>query len=105
MSKNICLACILTFALVACESEDGIISQVATQLGAANENPCAEQLEFQNELNGSPDDTRQSAVEVEGEIIVTEEHWYADSEMILFYTYADGGEWCNVWNENGVSWN
>ena len=75
-----------------------------TQLGAASDHPCFEQFEYQFELNGSPADTRTRTEVLDGETIMTEEHWYPTTQMILFYTYAESGEWCNNWNENGVTW-
>ena len=72
MLRKLALSCLLTIALAACESEDDIVKQIVTQLGAANEHPCFEQFEYQFELNGSPADTRKSSNTVDGETIVTE---------------------------------
>ena len=104
MFKKIALSCLLTIGLAACEGEDDIVKQIVTQLGAANEHPCFEQFEYQFELNGSTAETRKSSETVEGETIVTEQHWYPEAELVEFYTYVEGGQWCNNWNENGVDW-
>jgi hypothetical protein len=104
MYRRLALSCLLTIGLAACDSEDDIVTQIVTQLGAATEHPCFEQFEYQFELNGSPADTRKRSEVLDGETIVTEEHWYPATQMILFYTYTEGGDWCNNWNENGVSW-
>jgi hypothetical protein len=105
MINKLALTALLTLCLSACDGESTIVSQLTTQLGAAGDHPCADQFDYQFELNGTPDDTRQSSSVVEGETIFTEQHWYEDTSMILYYTYAEGGNWCNNWNENGVSWN
>ncbi len=104
MIKKLVLSAIVVFGLSACDAEKDLVSKLTSQLGAASEHPCAQQFDYQFELNGTPDDTRQSSSDVDGETIVTEQHWYAATQMILFYTYAEGGAWCNNWNENGVSW-
>lgn len=104
MIKKLALSAFATVCLAACDGDETIVSNLTTQLGAASAHPCDEQFDYQFELNGTPDDTRQSTSIVEGEAIVTEQHWYADTSMILYYTYVEGGNWCNNWNENGVSW-
>lgn len=75
-----------------------LLLKIVTQLGAAIEHPCFAQFE----LNGSPAETRKRSEVVEGETIVTEEHWYPGTEMILSYAYAEGGQWCNNWNARQV---
>jgi len=104
MYRKLALSGLLVLGLAACDSEDNIVTQIVTQLGAATEHPCFAQFEYQFELNGSPAETRKRSEVVEGETIVTEEHWYPGTEMILSYAYAEGGQWCNNWNESGVSW-
>lgn len=105
MVKQIAFGALLALGLTACDSEKALVSKLTTQLGAASEHPCASQFDYEFELNGTPDDTRQSSAEVDAELIITEQHWYSGAQMIVYYTYTEGGTWCNSWNESGVSWN
>ncbi|MEM7256456.1 MAG: hypothetical protein AAF404_03605 [Pseudomonadota bacterium] len=105
MLKQLAVSAALTVSLSACDGDKDLVSRLTTQLGAAGEHPCASYFDYEIELNGIADDTRQSSTELDGEVIVTEQHWYGSLEMIVYYTYAEGGTWCNTWNESGVSWN
>lgn len=74
------------------------------EIDAATIDPCANDFAFQRELNGVPDDTAVETSNAAGKSLITEMYWYADTSMIVNFRYADGEAWCNVWNENGVSW-
>lgn len=102
--NKLALSAALAVCLSACDGDKTLVTQLTTQLGAASDHPCAEALDAQQELNGIADDTRQSSELVDGITVITEQHWYAGLEMVSYYTYADGGDWCNFWNESGVVW-
>ena len=98
-------ALILTALLAGCNSADGplAVSEEFTEelaISAARQDPCTDQYAFQRELNGVPDDTFTSIQED----MILEEHWYADTGTIIFFSYSTSDSWCNVWNESGVSW-
>lgn len=73
-------------------------------LGPALADPCSEQFGFQIELNGQPDDTYLDSKIVGGMEVSTQEYWYAESRMVVYFSYSVGQSWCNVWNESGVNW-
>lgn len=76
----------------------------APEVDAATIDPCAEQFIFQRELNGAPTDTATETSSTGGKTIIKESYWYADASMIVYFTYAEGEAWCNIWNESGVTW-
>jgi len=90
--------------LVACSAGDEPLETNLPDFDAATLDPCAEQFEFQRELNGAPDDSVRDVAETQGKTVITEQYWYESSSMIVYFTYAKGESWCNVWNENGVTW-
>ena len=104
MIKRIFLISTMAMALVACDSGGELVNDLSTLLGAATDHPCAADVDYQTELNGAPDDTSTSSEVVEGVNLITEEHWYDDLQMIVFYRYEENGSWCNMWNESGVDW-
>lgn len=103
-------AVLLTSFLAACNSADAplAVSEEFTQftqelaISAARPDPCTDQFVFQRELNGDPNDTFTGILDSG---VVQEEHWYADTRTIIFFSYSTSDTWCNVWNESGVSWN
>lgn len=84
------------------ETGDGFVPE--PEIDAATIDPCADQFAFQRELNGAPDDTAIEKTEAMGKSLLRQLYWYEDSRMIVFFSYAEGETWCNVWNENGVRW-
>ena len=75
------------------------------QIDAATIDPCASQFAFQRELNGAPDDTSAEISTADGMSLTILRYWYADTRMVVNFTYAADETWCNVWNESGVRWN
>lgn len=74
-------------------------------IDAATIDPCASQFAFQRELNGAPDDTSAEISTADGKSLTKLRYWYADTSMVVNFTYAADETWCNVWNESGVRWN
>ncbi len=91
--------------LTACSAGEAPLQTNEPVLGAALADPCSDQFAFQQELNGTPDDVYSEVTQVQGKNVTTQQHWYADSSMVVYFTYAVGERWCNVWNESGVAWN
>ena len=104
MMKRFLTVAALTSTLIACEGGE-LVRELTTQLGAANGHPCEADFDYQFELNGAATDTHTSSAGVDGEVIITEQHWYSEMQMIVFYSYQQDADWCNMWNESGVEWN
>lgn len=104
MMKKMFTAGALVLTLTACESGGELVSDLTTLLGAASDHPCAGDFAYQIELNGAATATRTTSKIVDSDTLITEQHWYSDLEMIVYYTYQEDGDWCNMWNESGVSW-
>lgn len=94
----------LLMTLTACDGGGELISDLTTLLGAATDHPCAADFAYQTELNGQANDIRTTSDVVDGATIFTERHWYSGLQTIVFYTYEENGQWCNMWNESGVDW-
>ena len=94
----------LAMLLTACDSGIELAKDISTLLGAATDHPCAGDFAYQTELNGVATDIKSTSEEVGGETMITEQHWYSDLSMIVYYTYQENGSWCNMWNEGGVDW-
>jgi hypothetical protein len=94
---------LLPLLLAACGGESGtqLSSTGSPTLGAASAHPCNEEYEFQAELNGAADFVDSEEDTVDGEVIVTERHVYSSAQLVVNYTFAQGGDWCNVWTEGG----
>ncbi len=90
--------------LTACSAGEAPLLTNEPVLGAALANPCADQFAFQQDLNGAPDDVYSETNLVQGKNVTKQEYWYADTSMVVYFTYAVGERWCNVWNEGGVVW-
>ncbi len=101
MLRRILTATTVTFALAACDGGGKIVKNLTTLLGAAGDHPCSVDLDYQRQINGEPDDAR---VVSAADNTLTEQHWYADSAMIVFYSYQEDNSWCEVWTESGVEW-
>lgn len=102
--KKMLTAGALAMTLTACEGGVELVGDLTALLGAATDHPCAGDLAYQTEINGAATDTRATSEVVDGDTLITEQHWYSDLEMIVFYTYKEDGNWCNMWNESGVRW-
>lgn len=104
MMKKLLTASAALVTLVACDSGGVLVDDLASLLGAATDHPCADDFAYQTELNGMASETKTTSTIVEGETLITEQHWYSGLQMIVFYTYQENGNWCNMWNESGVDW-
>jgi len=95
----------LAILLQACSAGDAPLESDLPPLDAAAVAPCEQDFAFQTELNGAPDDTRSETTTVGERSIITQQYWYAETAMVVSFSYAFGESWCNVWNESGVDWN
>lgn len=100
----------ITVALAACTAGEAPLETGADyvpepEIDPATIAPCEDQFAFQRELNGAPDDTAVELSTSQGKSVTKEFYWYADTGIIVGFSYAEGETWCNVWTENGVGWN
>lgn len=103
MIRHLLTITALVVTLTACDGST-LVKTITTQLGAGGEHPCSGEFDFQTELNGVADDTRVTSSAASGSMIYTEQHWFADLEMIVYYAYEEESSWCNSWVEGGVNW-
>ncbi len=94
---------IVALVLSACGSEDGgaQLGSGSPVIAAATTHPCEGEYQFQAELNGTADFIDSEESTTAGEIIVTERHVYSQAQLVVHYTYAPSGDWCNAWTEGG----
>ncbi len=104
------LSCAVTLVVLgACNSAEAPLELAETyepepEIDAATVDPCASQFEFQRALNGIPDDTTVLSSTTQRKTVIKQLYWYADSQTIYYFSYAEGETWCNVSNESGVNW-
>lgn len=102
MIRQLLTLATITVVLAACDGSNKVVNNLTSLLGAAGEHPCSDDLDYQRQINGEPDDARVRPAMADGTFI--EQHWYAESAMIVSYAYQENNNWCEVWTESGVEW-